>query len=74
MKFNVDEIWLDRSGCPYLIIEIRDGNYPIKAQDLKSDSIMMFTKMGNEISDLIESDCDLVTFKGQKEKYPEYIL
>ena len=74
MKFSVDEIWEDRSGCPYLIIDVQNGNFPIIARDLKSDTTMTYTKDGREVNNEYSSPQDLVFFLGLFKDFPEYQL
>ena len=74
MKFNIGDVWADRTDCPYLIIKIQTGNFPIIAQDLKSDSMLTFTSEGYEVNRKVNSPQDLVTYLGTKKDFPEYTL
>ena len=81
-KFILGDIWEDRLGNYYFIIDIGFGNYPILAcvcrdredgKDGKEPHIS-YTFQGYEIGAGTQSDLDLVRYIGNKESRPEYYL
>jgi len=74
LKFQVDDVWSDRCDCPYLVVEIQGGNFPVVAMDLRSGSAILLTATGKEINNTIDSPQDLVTYLGTKKDFPEYDL
>ena len=84
LKFEIDEIWKNRSGEMMLITEINPGvNYPIKAISVSmlsstprtsAEIVMEYTSSGHEISFDISTEFDLVTLLGTLSDFPEFLL
>jgi hypothetical protein len=74
LKFTKDEIWENRLGEKFIIVDVRSsGPFPISATNLIDNYTILFTKMGFEVPDF-ESELDLVKYLGNKKEFPEYFL
>ncbi len=73
LKFERDEIWENRLGELFQIVDIIDANYPISARHLKNNYTLLFTNDGLEIPNMVSS-LDLVKYRGSQNDFPEYFL
>ncbi len=74
LKFEKNEIWENRINELFRIIRITPGaNYPIAAEHLKRNYTLHFTEDGSEIQHM-ESNLDLIKYRGSQDDFPEYFL
>jgi len=81
MKFSVGDIWESRNKILFIIEEIDNTTYSVKANflldrpnTLDTLDTLTLTKDGYEINNKIESEYDLVSYIGNKSTHPEYFL